>query len=73
MAVKTLKVGDKGKEVKALQEKLNDAKLGTRLTANGEFGPETEEAVKEFQKKNRLKPDGVANEKLYQALCYNEK
>lgn len=69
MAGKTLKAGDKGKEVKALQEMLNDAKLGTKLKTNGEFGPETEEALKEFQKKNRLKASGVADEKLFDALA----
>jgi hypothetical protein len=37
MVVKTLKVGDKGKEVKALQEMLND-EVKAKLQANGEFG-----------------------------------
>lgn len=69
MAVKTLKVGDKGKEVKALQEMLNDAKLGTKVKTNGEFDEDTEEALKEFQSKKRVKADGVADEKFFDAIA----
>ena len=48
-----LKLGSKGNEVKVLQEKLN-------LKADGIFGPLTEEAVKDFQRSNGLKVDGIA-------------
>ena len=44
----TLKRGSRGAEVKTLQGKLN-------LMADGIFGPLTEEAVKEFQKRKGLK------------------
>lgn len=47
-----LKLGSRGNEVKALQEKLN-------LKADGIFGPLTEEAVKDFQKSNGLEVDGI--------------
>ena len=47
-----LKLGSKGNEVKALQEKLN-------LKADGVFGPLTEEAVKDFQRSNGLEVDGI--------------
>ena len=47
-----LKLGSKGNEVKVLQEKLN-------LKADGIFGPLTEEAVKDFQRSNGLKVDGI--------------
>lgn len=47
-----LKLGSKGNEVKALQEKLN-------LKADGIFGPLTEEAVKDFQRSNGLEVDGI--------------
>ena len=47
-----LKLGSKGNEVKLLQEKLN-------LKADGIFGPLTEEAVKDFQRSNSLKVDGI--------------
>ena len=48
-----LKLGSRGNEVKVLQEKLN-------LKADGIFGPLTEEAVKDFQRSNGLKVDGIA-------------
>lgn len=47
-----LKLGSKGNEVKALQEKLN-------LKADGIFGSITEEAVKDFQRTNGLEVDGI--------------
>ena len=43
----------KSNEVKLLQEKLG-------LLADGDFGPKTEKALKEWQTKNGLTPDGVA-------------
>jgi putative chitinase len=50
-----LKIGMKGNDVKLLQEKLG-------LTADGDFGPKTEKALKEWQTKNGLTPDGVAGQ-----------
>lgn len=47
-----LKLGSRGNEVKALQEKLN-------LKADGIFGSITEEAVKDFQRSNGLEVDGI--------------
>ena len=47
-----LKLGSRGNEVRALQEKLN-------LKADGIFGPLTEEAVKDFQRSNGLEVDGI--------------
>lgn len=47
-----LKLGSRGNEVKALQEKLD-------LKADGIFGPITEEAVKDFQRSNGLEVDGI--------------
>lgn len=48
----TLKRGSKGKEVAQLQQAL-------KLYADGIFGPLTEEAVKEFQRKYGLVADGI--------------
>ena len=48
-----LKLGMKSNEVKLLQEKLG-------LVADGDFGPKTEKALKEWQTKNGLTADGVA-------------
>ena len=47
-----LKLGSRGNDVKLLQEKLN-------LKTDGIFGPLTEEAVKDFQRSNGLKVDGI--------------
>ena len=47
-----LKLGSRGNEVKALQEKLN-------LKVDGIFGSITEEAVKDFQRSNGLEVDGI--------------
>lgn len=57
----TLKQGSRGAEVKTLQGKLN-------LMADGIFGPLTEEAVKEFQKRKGLKADGVVGSQTWAAL-----
>jgi putative chitinase len=50
-----LKVGSKGDDVKKLQEKLGVEAIGT-------FGPKTEAAVKEWQKANGLKDDGIVGD-----------
>lgn len=67
--VKTLRKGDKGQAVKDLQEKL--LRLGYSLPkygADGDYGKETEAAVKAFQQDNGLKADGVAGAKTQEAL-----
>jgi peptidoglycan hydrolase-like protein with peptidoglycan-binding domain len=48
-----LKVGTSGDAVKKLQQALG-------VAADGQFGPGTERAVREYQRKNRLAVDGVA-------------
>lgn len=50
-----LKRGDNNDNVKKLQEKLG-------LDPVGNFGPKTEEAVKNFQTKNGLTPDGIVGD-----------
>jgi len=58
MPAKTLKKGDKGKQVKRLQRFLNWC-IGTKLAVDGEFGTKTKSAVKKFQTKYKLDVDGV--------------
>lgn len=54
-----LKRGDNNENVKLMQTKLGIANPVTN------FGPKTEEAVKEFQRKNGLTPDGVVGPKTW--------
>ncbi len=62
-----LKLGDRGIAVKSLQERLIAAgyEIGT---ADGIFGPRTEDALKQFQSIFSLVPTGVANADTRQAL-----
>lgn len=53
-----LRQGDNSPEVAKLQEALNKA-LGLTLKTDGDFGPVTVEAVKQYQRKNGLLADGV--------------
>ena len=66
----TLRFGMKGEEVRKLQKELIEQNYLTGK-ADGIFGPATEEAVRRFQKTNKLKVDGLAGpktqEKLYNA------
>jgi peptidoglycan hydrolase-like protein with peptidoglycan-binding domain len=60
-----LKVGAKGQSVKILQQALLDLGIALpRSTKTGRpdgiFGPETEAALKAFQRANSLKADGIA-------------
>ncbi|MCZ7842778.1 MULTISPECIES: peptidoglycan-binding domain-containing protein [Stenotrophomonas maltophilia group] len=56
--------GSKGDEVQAMQQKLSDlgylGKDGKPLVADGDFGPGTVEAVKQFQRDHHLTVDGKA-------------
>ena len=47
-----LRKGDKGQEVKRLQQRLS-------ASPDGKFGPKTDQAVREYQQKNKLIVDGV--------------
>ncbi|MBL4767829.1 MAG: peptidoglycan-binding protein [Rhodobacteraceae bacterium] len=54
-----LKLKSKGKDVEALQKSLNK-NISAKLELDGDFGNLTKKAVIKFQKKNSLKPDGIA-------------
>lgn len=60
-----LKRGLKGAPVKRLQ-----AKLG--ITADGDFGPGTEKAVRAFQEANGLAVDGIAGPDTFSAMGLHE-
>jgi peptidoglycan hydrolase-like protein with peptidoglycan-binding domain len=53
-----LKKNDKGEDVKKLQEALK--KAGYPVKVDGDFGKETEDALKKYQSDNKLTVDGVA-------------
>lgn len=61
-----LRKGDKGDNVKFLQEKLMS--FGFSIKADGVFGSATEKAVKSFQGMKNLEADGVAGRKTLSAL-----
>lgn len=63
--VRTLRRGVEGADVKRLQSELNRVfpAYPGKLTVDGDFGPATEETVKEFQRRAGLKPDGVVGPK----------
>jgi peptidoglycan hydrolase-like protein with peptidoglycan-binding domain len=58
----TLRRGDKGDTVKILQRLLG-------VTADGDFGPKTQEAVKAFQQKQGLVADGICGAYTWAALA----
>ena len=69
LGTRTLRNGSKGTDVKALQEFL--LQLGYKLPkygADGEFGSETETAIKAFQKKASVKADGIYGSDTHKAI-----
>lgn len=66
---RVLKYGDEGEDVRELQTDL--MKLGYDLPkygADGDFGSETERAVRRFQREHELPEDGVMDDEDYSAL-----
>lgn len=65
----TLKNGSKGDWVAILQNKLIARGYALpKYGADGDFGTETQNAVKQFQRDNGLKVDGIVGEKTWEAL-----
>lgn len=58
-----LRTGSVGSNVRTIQEQLNEISRAypriPRVTQDGVFGPDTENAVREFQKIFNLNPDGI--------------
>ncbi|MFQ6311455.1 peptidoglycan-binding domain-containing protein [Lysobacter capsici] len=62
-----LRRGEQGDEVRQLQEALN--RNGAQLPVNGSYGPLTEAAVADYQRRNGLEPvDGIAGARTLGAL-----
>lgn len=73
MSKPTLRKGDKGEYVTLLQTKL--IQLGYDLSpygADGKFGNKTLDAVKAFQRDNKLDPDGICGRLTWAALDSGE-
>ena len=66
MAYAQVSYGSTGSSVSALQEKLNAN--GYDLEVDGEFGPATQKAVKDYQKKKGLQVDGIAGAETWGSL-----
>ncbi len=63
--------GDDGQEVIAIQKRLVELNY-TISNIDGDFGPETEKAVKKFQLDRGLEVDGVVGPATYKALMNKE-
>lgn len=63
-----LRRGDRGAAVVALQKQLNELGASPELSIDGEFGPATEEAVRQMQRKIGLTVDGIVGPKSWQAF-----
>lgn len=63
---KNYKRGSRGKKVKLIQEWL--ALNGFGVVVDGDFSAASDFAVRQFQKKNNLNPDGVVGKNTFSAL-----
>lgn len=70
IAYKTISYGSSGEDVKKLQKYLNEN--GYSLSVDGQFGSKTQNAVRDYQKKNGLSADGIVGDKTW-AKLYSSK
>lgn len=72
ITLKVLCKGMKDEQVKTVQRLLREINIkganGKILTVDGDFGLNTETAIKSFQKANRLPQDGIVGEKTWGML-----
>lgn len=69
VTLNVLKTGSKGSDVKALQTLLIGQGYSCGKTgADGDFGANTDKAVRSFQTKNKLAVDGIAGTKTWKCL-----
>lgn len=66
--IPTVGQGDRGSAVNILQLLLNNFH-GYSIQVDGDFGPETENAVRDFQSSHNLTLTGVVNYATWQALA----
>lgn len=65
-----LKLGDDDEDVKVLQSILIHRQFPLRHGADGDFGPETERAVKLFQETKGLPANGIVDVETWKALLF---
>ena len=71
---RTLRIGDAGADVRALQDVLNfHIRRLAPIAVDGNFGPKTKARVIDFQRSNRLSDDGVAGPLTNNVLFESEK
>jgi peptidoglycan hydrolase-like protein with peptidoglycan-binding domain len=63
-----LKRGSSGTDVEKLQALLNRAGAKPPLKPDGDFGPATDRALRDYQASQGLKPDGIAGSRTLRAL-----
>ncbi|MBP8308993.1 MAG: peptidoglycan-binding protein [Burkholderiaceae bacterium] len=70
---RTMRVGDQGSDVRAVQDVLNfHIRRLAPLVVDGRFGPQTQARVREFQRSNALTIDGVVGPQTLGKLFENE-
>lgn len=62
-----LRIGDRGEEVKTLQQKLNEYNHAD-LVEDGIFGSKTKNAVMDFEQRIGITPDGIADSSVWLAF-----
>jgi cell wall-associated NlpC family hydrolase len=62
------RLGDTGQEISEIQQAL--ASSGYDVSVDGDFGPATQEAVRQFQRDHHLTADGLVGDQSYQALLH---
>ena len=65
-SAESFQIGDQGTDVAEIQGQLSS--VGYDVVADGDFGPATAEAVKEFQAAHGLAVDGMVGPSTYEAL-----
>jgi len=60
------RLGDKGAAIQEIQQAL--AASGYDIAVDGDFGPATESALRDYQEKNGMEVDGLAGPAVYEAL-----
>ncbi|MCL2488626.1 MAG: peptidoglycan-binding protein, partial [Oscillospiraceae bacterium] len=64
----TLRIGDRGEDVRYMQRLLADRGFRQRSGIDGIFGADTKESVRLFQKSINMRGDGVCGPKTWEAL-----